>query len=131
MADGTKFKKFVPQRKLNKHNQMLEKLGKAPIEISKRGEVKIRMGIRADNTLVPLGAWTSEAWKTIGKFIYKANNQNKKVAKNKVANCTVTLIFILIDLGRTLTLRAPTEIIHLIYCFGDRESIILLHDLLV
>lgn len=89
MADGTKFKKFVPQKKLYKHNQMLEKLGKAPIEISKRGEVKILMGIKADNTLVPLGAWTSEAWKTIGKFIYKANNQNKKVAKKKLANILV------------------------------------------
>ncbi len=89
MADGTKFKKFVPQKKLYKHNKMLEKLGKAPVEISKRGEVKILMGIKTDNTLVPLGAWTSEAWKTIGKFIYKANNQNKKVAQKKLANILV------------------------------------------
>ena len=89
LGDGTKFKKFVSQNKLKQHNKMLEKLNKKPIEISSRGEVKILMGIREDNTIVPLGAWASESWKTIGNLIYKSNNQNKKIASKKVANILV------------------------------------------
>ena len=89
MADGTGYKKFIPQQKLAKHNKMLEKLGKKPIEISKRGEVKILMGIKDNNDIIPLGAWTSESWKVIGSFINKANNSNKKIAQKKVANILV------------------------------------------
>jgi hypothetical protein len=89
LADGTKYKKFVSQNALDKKNKLREKLGKKPIEISKRGEVKILMGINHDNEVIPLGAWTSESWKIIGKMIYKANNQNKKLIPKKVANILV------------------------------------------
>ena len=89
LGDGTGYKKFVSQKKLEQKNKLLEKTGRKPIEISKRGEVKIMMGINTDNKIVPLGAWTSEAWKTIGNLIYKANNPNKKLAPKKVANILV------------------------------------------
>lgn len=89
LADGTSYKKFVSQKNLTKKNKLNEKLGLKPVEISKRGEVKILMGINTENEVVPLGAWTSHAWKTIGSFIHKANNQNKKIAPKKVANILV------------------------------------------
>ncbi len=90
LADGTKFKKFVSQKKQNRKNKLLEKLDLPPEEISKRGEVKILMGIRDDNSIVPLGAWTSDAWKTIGNFVHRANNPNKKLAPKKLANMLVS-----------------------------------------
>jgi hypothetical protein len=89
LADGTGYKKFVSQKNLIKKNKLNEKLGLKPVEISKRGEVKILMGINAENEVVPLGAWTSHAWKTIGSFIHKANNQNKKIAPKKIVNILV------------------------------------------
>ena len=89
LADGTGYKKFVSQKQLSKKNKLNEKLGLKPIEMSKRGEVKILMGIDSNNNVVPLGAWTSESWKVIGNMIYNANNQNKKVAARKIANILV------------------------------------------
>lgn len=89
LGDGTGYKKFISQKKLNQKNKLLEKTGQKPIEVSKRGEVKILMGINDDNKIVPLGAWTSESWKTIGNLVYRANNQNKKIAAKKVANVLV------------------------------------------
>lgn len=89
LADGTGYKKFVSKNKVAHKNKLNEKLGLKPIEISKRGEVKIVMGINTDNEIVPLGAWTSHAWKVIGHMIYKANNQNKKLVPRKVANILV------------------------------------------
>lgn len=89
LGDGTGYKKFVSQRKLERQNRLQEKLGTQPIEISKRGEVKVMMGITKRNQIIPLGAWTSESWKNIGNLIYKANNQNKKVLSKKVANILV------------------------------------------
>ncbi len=47
------------------------------------------MGINRDNKVVPLGAWTDLAWKTIGNMIHKANNPNRKIAPKKVANILV------------------------------------------
>jgi hypothetical protein len=89
MADGTGYKKFVSQAKLEKTNKLRQKLGKPEIEKTKRGEVKILMGIKDNNDIIPLGAWTSESWKVIGGLINKANNQNKKIAQKKVANILV------------------------------------------
>ena len=89
LADGTGYKKFVSQIKLERKNKLMEKTGQKLIEKSKRGEVKILMGINKKNKVVPLGAWTSESWKTIGNLIYKANNQNKKIVPKKVANILV------------------------------------------
>jgi hypothetical protein len=42
------------------------------------------MGIKEDKTIVPLGAWTSESWKTVDKMINKLNNPNKKIAPNNL-----------------------------------------------
>ncbi len=47
------------------------------------------MGINNDNDIIPLGAWTSESWKVIGKFIHKANNPNKKIAPKKLSDVLV------------------------------------------
>ena len=90
MADGTKYKKFVSVKKQDRKNKMKEKLGQPPEEISKRGEVKILMGINHDDEVIPLGAWTSETWKVIGKALEKANNPNKKLATRKLANIMVS-----------------------------------------
>ncbi len=89
LADGTKFKKFVSQNDLAKRNYLNEKLGLKPLEISKRGEVKILMGINTQNKIIPLGAWTDQGWKNIGNLIYRANNHNKKIAPRKIANILV------------------------------------------
>jgi hypothetical protein len=43
LADGTGYKKFVSQGELAKKNRLAQKLGHKPIELSKRGEVKILM----------------------------------------------------------------------------------------
>jgi hypothetical protein len=104
MVDGTGYKKFVTKKKLFEHNLMLEKLGKALVQISKRGEVKILTCIKVDNTLVPLGAMTSEAWKTIEKFISNSNSQNKKVAK-KLTNILLSLA----EIGLNLDLQNLTH----------------------
>lgn len=89
LGDGTGYKKFVSQAKLERKNKILEKTGQKPIEVSKRGEVRILMGIDEQNEIRPLGAWTSESWSTIGNLVYRANNRNKKVAQKKVANILV------------------------------------------
>jgi hypothetical protein len=89
LGDGTGYKKFVSQKELSKKNKLREKLGQKPIEISKRGEVRILMGINKNNKVIPLGAWTRENWKVIGNLIHKANNPNKKLAPKKVANIVV------------------------------------------
>jgi hypothetical protein len=47
------------------------------------------IGINDKNEVVPLGAWCSESWKTVGNLIYKANNPNKKLAPKKLANMLV------------------------------------------
>ncbi len=89
LGDGTGYKKFVSQTKLERENKIREKTGQKQIERTKRGEVKILMGIKEDKTIVPLGAWTSASWKTVGKMIHKLNNPNKKVAPKKLANVLV------------------------------------------
>lgn len=89
LADGTKFKRFVSTAEQEKKNELRSKLGLKSEEVSKRGEIKIMMGINGENKIIPLGAWTEQGWKTIGNFIYKANNQNKKLAPKKVANILV------------------------------------------
>ena len=89
LADGTGYKKFISQVKLSRENKVREKTGKPVIEKTKRGEVKILMGIKENNEIIPLGAWTSESWKIIGNFINKANNPNKKIAPKKLANILV------------------------------------------
>jgi hypothetical protein len=86
MADGTKFKKFIDHSKEAKKKLFCEKLGHKYEEPSNRGEVKIIMGINDKNEIIPMGAWTSESWKTIGKAIYRANNPNRRLAPVKVAN---------------------------------------------
>ena len=68
---------------------MREKLNLKPIEETKRGEIKVMLGINAKNEVVPLGAWTEQSWKEVGNLVYKANNQNKKIAPNKIANILV------------------------------------------
>jgi hypothetical protein len=86
MADGTKFKKFINHSNEAKKKHLCEKLGQKYEEPSNRGEVKIIMGINDKNEIIPMGAWTSESWKTIGKAIYRANNPNRRLAQVKVAN---------------------------------------------
>ncbi len=89
LGDGTGFKRFVSGAKLERTNKIREKTGQKPVERSNRGEVRIVMGIKDDNSIVPLGAWTSESWKVIGKSINKVNNPNKNIAPKKVANILV------------------------------------------
>ena len=84
LGDGTGFKRFVSKAKLERTNKIREKTGQKPVEKTNRGEVRIVMGIRDDNSIVPLGAWASESWKVIGKSIDKVNNPNKKIAPTKV-----------------------------------------------
>lgn len=79
LADGTGYKKFNSQKKIERENKIREKTGKNKVEVSKRGEIKIVMGIKENNEIVPLGAWTSESWKVIGRLIDKANNNNLNV----------------------------------------------------
>ncbi|OFZ73351.1 MAG: hypothetical protein A2451_04410 [Bdellovibrionales bacterium RIFOXYC2_FULL_39_8] len=74
LADGTGYKKFVSIKKQEQKNKLLEKTGQQPIEESKRGEVRIMMGIDKENNIIPIRAWTVESWKVIGRFINKANN---------------------------------------------------------
>lgn len=47
------------------------------------------IGINDKNEVVPLGAWCSESWRTVGNLIHKANNPNKKLAPKKLANMLV------------------------------------------
>jgi len=86
MADGTKFKKFINQSQQKEKKLLCEKLGQKYEEPSNRGEVKIIMGINDKNEIVPMGAWTSESWKVIGKAIYRANNPDRRLAPVKVAD---------------------------------------------
>lgn len=89
LADGTGYKKFISQNKLERENKIREKTGQAKVEKSKRGEVKILMGIKENNEVIPLGAWTSESWKVVGRLIDKANNPNKKIAHKKMADVLI------------------------------------------
>jgi hypothetical protein len=89
LADGTKFKKFVNVKSEERKKSICEKLGRNYNSPSNRGEVKILMGINQDKEIVPLGAWTSESWKTIGNAIYKVNNPDKRLAPVKLANILV------------------------------------------
>lgn len=89
MADGTKFKKYINHTKEAKKKNLCEKLNQKYEEPTNRGEVKIIMGINDKNEVIPMGAWTSESWKTIGKAIYRANNPNRRLAPVKVANILV------------------------------------------
>ena len=89
IGDGTGFKKFVSLAKLEQKNRLREKTGQKPIEQTKRGEVKVMIGINDKNEVVPLGAWCSESWRTVGNLIHKANNPNKKLAPKKLANMLV------------------------------------------
>ncbi len=89
IGDGTGFKKFVSLSKLEKKNKLREKTGQKPIEQTKRGEVKVMIGINDKNEVIPLGAWCSESWKTVGSLIHKANNPNKKLAPKKLANMLI------------------------------------------
>jgi hypothetical protein len=88
-ADGTGYKKFVSLEKQEKKNKLRDKLNLKPIEETKRGEVKVMLGVNTSGEVVPLGAWTQESWKDVGNLIHKANNQNKKIAPKKVANILV------------------------------------------
>lgn len=99
LADGTKYKKFVSAKSEERKKTLCEGLDlpyKAP---SNRGEVKILMGINKDKEIVPLGAWTSESWKTIGNAIHKVNNPDKRLAPVKLANILVADGEIALGLG--------------------------------
>ncbi len=85
----TGIKILISQIKLEQKNKIREKTGQKTIERTKRGEVKILMGIKDDKTIDPFGAWTSESWKKCGKMILKSNNPNKKVALKKLANVII------------------------------------------
>lgn len=89
MADGTKFKKFINHSREAQKKLLCEKLQQKYEEPTNRGEVKIIIGINDMNEIVPMGAWTSESWKTIGKAIYRANNPDRRLAPVKVANILV------------------------------------------
>lgn len=89
MGDGTKFKKFINRSQEEKKKLLCEKLGQEYKEPSNRGEVKIIVGINDKDEIIPLGAWTSESWKVIGKSIYRANNPDRHLAPVKVANILV------------------------------------------
>lgn len=99
LADGTKFKKFVNVKSEKRKKTLCEGLGQTYKVPSNRGEVKILMGINEDKELVPLGAWTSESWKTIGNAIYKVNNPDKRLAPVKLANILVADGEIALGLG--------------------------------
>jgi hypothetical protein len=99
LADGTKFKKFVNVKSEERKKTLCEGLGQAYKTPSNRGEVKILMGINEDKELVPLGAWTSESWKTIGNAIHRVNNPDKRLAPVKLANILVADGEIALGLG--------------------------------
>jgi hypothetical protein len=99
LADGTKFKKFVNVKSEERKKTLCERLGQTYKVPSNRGEVKILMGINEDKELVPLGAWTSESWKTIGNAIYRVNNPDRRLAPVKLANILVADGEIALGLG--------------------------------
>lgn len=89
VADGTKFKKFVPMGRQKKKNLLRQKLNLPVQEVSARGEVKIIMGITQSGEVRPLGAWTAESWKENGNLIHRANNPERRLAPVKLANILV------------------------------------------
>jgi hypothetical protein len=99
LADGTKFKKFVNVKSEERKKSLCEGLGQPYKTPSNRGEVKILMGINENKEIVPLGAWTSESWKTIGNAIYKVNNPDRRLAPVKLANILVADGEIALGLG--------------------------------
>jgi hypothetical protein len=99
LADGTKFKKFVPLKRQERKNLLRQKLNLPTKEVSSRGEVKIIMGITSSGEVKPLGAWTAESWKEIGNLIHRANNPERRLAPVKVANILVADGEIALGLG--------------------------------
>lgn len=57
---------------------------------SNRGEVCVVVGITADNTVVPYGAWTSESWADISRQIKKANHPSPKIKFTPIADLLVS-----------------------------------------
>ena len=72
VADGTGFK------------QKLDEDG------SNRGEVCVVVGITADNTVVPYGAWAEESWADISRQIKKANHPSPKIKFTPIADLLVS-----------------------------------------